>query len=202
MLIKHLDSVPEIHPAAFVAPGAVVCGKVVVGEGSRILHGAVVVAEGGSLTIGRDCVVMHNAVVRSTRNYSTHIGDHCLIGPNAHVVGCSLEDSVFIATGAAVFHGARLGARSEVRINGVVHIKSLLAADTTVPIGWIAVGDPARILPPGEHDRIWSIQEPLDFPKSVYGVERPATGETIMPEVTRRLSDLYGSHVDDEVVSG
>lgn len=202
MLISHLDSVPEIHASAYVAPGAIVCGKVVAGEGSRILHGAVVVAEGGRLNIGRDCVVMHNAVVRSTQKYSTRIGDHCLIGPNAHVVGCSLEEDVFIATGAAVFHGARLGARSEVRINGVVHLKTVVAPDTTIPIGWVAVGNPARILPPGEHDRIWSIQQPLDFPQSVYGVERPAPGESIMPEVTRHLSELYASHVDDEVISG
>ncbi len=202
MLIKHLDGVPEIHHSAYVAPSATVCGKVVVGEGSRILHGAVIVAEGGRLRIGRNCVVMHNAVVRSTPKCSTDIGDHCLIGPNAHIVGCSLEESVFIATGAAVFHAARLGARSEVRINGVVHLKSVLLPDTTVPIGWVAVGDPAQILPPGEHDRIWEIQEPLDFPQSVYGVERPKPGETNMPEVTRRLSRLYGSHIDDEFISG
>ncbi len=202
MLIKHLGGVPDIHASAFVAPGATVCGDVVIGEGSRILHGAVVVAEGGQLRIGRDCVVMHNAVVRSTGKYSTDISDHCLIGPNAHLVGCTLEASVFVATGAAVFHGARLGARSEVRVNGVVHLKSALAPDATVPIGWVAVGDPAQIIPPGEHDRIWSIQEPLNFPCSVYGVERPKPGETIMPEVTRRLSKLYGAHADDEVVSG
>ena len=202
MLIKHLDSVPEIHPAAYIAPGAVVCGNVSVGEGSRILHGAVIVAEGGRIDIGRDCVVMHNAVVRSTQKFSTSIADHCLVGPNAHLVGCTLEESVFIATGAAVFHAARIGARSEVRINGVVHLKSRLEPGTTVPIGWIAVGDPAEILPPEEHDKIWSIQRPLDFPQSVYGVERANSGETIMPEVTRRLSRLYGSHVDDEVISG
>ncbi len=202
MLIKHLDRAPEIDPSVYVAPGAVVCGDVMVGDGSRILHGAVVVAEGGRIEIGRDCVVMHNAVVRSTQKFSTSIGDHCLFGPNAHVVGCTLEESVFIATGAAVFHAARIGARTEVRINGVVHLKSRLEPETTVPIGWVAVGNPAEILPPGEHDRIWSIQRPLDFPQSVYGVERAESGETIMPEVTRRLSRLYGSHVDDEVISG
>lgn len=202
MLIKHLGSVPDIHRAAYVAPGATVCGNVVVGEGSRILHGAVIVAEDGRVEIGRDCVVMHNAVVRSTGKFSTTVADHCLIGPNAHIVGCSLEESVFIATGAAVFHAAHIGARCEVRINGVVHLKTLLAPDSTVPIGWVAVGNPAEILPPGEHDRIWSIQEPLDFPRSVYGVERPRAEESIMPEVTRRLSRLYGSHVDDEVISG
>ena len=202
MIIKHLDCEPDIHASALVAPGATICGDVAIGEGSRILHGAVVVAEGGRVRIGRNCVVMHNAVVRGTGKYSTDIADHCLIGPNAHLVGCVLEASVFVATGAAVFHGALLGGRSEVRVNGVVHVKSTLAPDATVPIGWVAVGNPAEIMQQGEHDRIWSIQEPLNFPRSVYGVERPKPGETIMPEVTRRLSEIYASHADDEVVSG
>jgi hypothetical protein len=34
----------------------------------------------------------------------------------AHIVGCTIEDDVFIATGAAVFHAARLGRGSEVRV--------------------------------------------------------------------------------------
>ena len=201
MLIKHLDNAPDIHPSAFVAPGATVCGDVVIGEGGRVLHGAAIIAEGGRIEIGRHCVVMHNAVVRSTGKFSTFISDHCLIGPGAHLVGCKLEESVFVATGASVFHGASLGARSEVRVNGVVHLKTRLPPDATVPIGWVAVGDPAQILPPNEHDRIWSLQEPLNFPRSVYGLDRPRPGETIMPEVTRRLSKLYGAHVDDEVIS-
>lgn len=201
MRIKHLGHVPQIDPGAYVAPGATVCGNVVVGNGSRILHGAVVVAEGGRLRIGRHCVVMHNAVVRSTARHDTSIGDHCLIGPNAHLAGCVLEESVFVATGAAVFHGSRLGQRSEVRINGVVQVKTHLPADATVPIGWVAVGQPAEILPPGDHDRIWSLQESLDFPGTVYDVARPPPGTSAMPEVTRRLSELYGTHANDDVVS-
>jgi carbonic anhydrase/acetyltransferase-like protein (isoleucine patch superfamily) len=194
MLIKHQDKPPQIHRSAYVAPGAIVCGDVTVGEGARILHGAVVTAEGGKISIGRYCVVMHNAVIRSTARHSASTGDHCLIGPNAHLAGCTLEESVFVATGAAVFHGARLGARSEVRVNGVVHVKSHLMPDATVPIGWVAVGSPAEILPPGDHEEIWAIQKTLDFPQVVYGVGRPAPGHSNMPEITRRLSRIYGDH--------
>jgi len=202
MLIKHQEKLPKIHRSAYVAPGAIVCGDVTVGEGARILHGAVVIAEGGKVSIGRYCIVMHNAVIRSTARHSAGMGEHCLIGPTAHLAGCTLEESVFVATGAAVFHGARLGARSEVRVNGVVHVKSHLMPDATVPIGWVAVGSPAEILPPGDHEEIWAIQQTLDFPQVVYGAERPAPGHTNMPEITRRLSRTYGGHEDDEVVSG
>ena len=108
-----------------------------------------------------------------------------------------MEDEVFIATGAAVFHSARLGRGSEVRINAVVHLKTHVASGETVPIGWVAVGSPAQILPPGEHERIWAVQEPMNFPLTVYGFER---SEATMEKITRRLSEVLGSHASDECV--
>jgi hypothetical protein len=65
-------------------------------------------------------------------------------------------------------------------------------------IHWIAVGNPARILSPDRHDEIWEIQKPLNFPLTVYGIERP--GAT-MEKITRRLADRLGSHIDDEITS-
>lgn len=195
MLIKHNGVSPQIDPTAWVAPNAVVCGDVTVGPGCRIMYGAQVIAEGGTISIGRECVVMENAVLRSTARHPLTIGHNCLVGPGAHVVGCTVEDEVFIATGAAVFHSAHLGKGSEVRINGVVHLKTHVAEGATVPIGWIAVGSPAQILPPGEHERIWEIQKPLDFPLTVYGFER---SEATMQKITRRISETLGSHASDE----
>ncbi len=195
MLVKHAGAEPQVDPTAYVAPNAVVCGNVTIGPGCRIMYGAQVIAESGSITIGRECIVMENAVLRSSARHPLSIGNNCLVGPNAHVVGCTVEDEVFIATGAAIFHSARLGKGSEIRVNGVVHLKSHLAAGETVPIGWVAVGDPAQILPPSDHERIWEIQKPLNFPLTVYGLER---SEATMERTTRRLSEALGSHASDE----
>ena len=197
MILSHLGKRPQIDPTATVASTATVCGDVTVGPGCRILHGATVVAEGGRIVLGRECIVMENAVVRSTGRHDCTVGDHCLVGPSAHVVGCTVEDEVFIATGAAIFHGARLGRRSQVRIHGVVHLRTVLAPGAMVPIGWVAVGDPAAILPPGAHDEIWAALQPLDFPGTVYGVPR---GEGAMVEITRRLSAALAAHGEDEAV--
>jgi carbonic anhydrase/acetyltransferase-like protein (isoleucine patch superfamily) len=198
MLLSHLGQSPRVEPSAYVAPTATVCGDVVIGANCRIMHGASIVAEGGRIEIGDCCIIMENAVVRSTGRHSTRVGRHCLVGPNAHLVGCIVEDEVFIATGAAVFHGARLGKGSEVRINGVVHLRSFLPPGETVPIGWVAVGDPIRILPPDRHEEIWAIQKPLNFPLFVYGFDR---AEADMVKITKSLSDALGSHRDDSVVS-
>lgn len=173
---------------------------VTIGARCRIMFGACVIAEGEPIAIGDDCVVMEHAVIRSTDQHQMTVGKHCLIGPQAHLVGCTLDDCVFIATGATVLHGARLRFNVEVRVNAVVHIRTELVAHAVVPIGWIAVGTPATILPPDQHDAIWAVQKGLDFPRYVYGVTRAPEGHTNMPEITTRRSEALGRHSSDEAL--
>ncbi len=201
MLVEHQGKRPAIHPTAYVAPNAVVCGEVTVGPESRVLFGAVISGEGGTVEIGAHCIVMENAVVRAGPHYPVSLGDHVLVGPHAHLSGCTVSRHAFIATGASVFNGAVIEPGAEVRVNGVVHLHSRLAAGAVVPIGWVAVGDPAEILPPENHERIWAIQEPLDFPRRVFGLER-APAETMMPEMTRRYGAALGRHRGDTIVEG
>ncbi|WCB93110.1 UDP-3-O-(3-hydroxymyristoyl)glucosamine N-acyltransferase [Baekduia alba] len=196
MLIEHRGCEPRVHPTAYVAPNAVLCGDVEVGADSRILFGAVVTAEDGAVSIGRSCVVMEHALIRGRAGHDARLGDDVLVGPHAHVNGAQVETGCFLATGAAVFPGSVIGTGSEVRINGVVHVNTVLEPDTTVPIGWIAVGDPAHVLPPNRHDEIWAVQRDLDFPQTVYGVQRGTPASELM----RRQSSFYGAHRADRVV--
>lgn len=175
----------KIAPTARIASSAVLEGNVSIGAGTVIGHGAVLVAEGGALMIGENCIVMENAVIRSTAHDDCHIGNHVMVGPHCHLTGCRIDDEVFVATGASVFNGARLGKGTEVRINGVVHIKTVLEAGTTVPIGWVAVGDPAQLFSPDQHDQIWDVQKDLDFPRYVFGVDRESEG------VVRQMMERY-----------
>ncbi len=194
MIIEHRGKRPSIHKSAFVAPNATICGDVIIGAKTSVLFGAVITASGGQVEIGANCVVMENAVIRGTPKYPTHIGDNVLVGPHAHLTGCTVEDNAFLATGCSIFTAAHIGTGAEVRINGVVHLKTVLLANETVPIGWVAVGNPVQILPPNEHDKIWAIQKPLDFPGTVFGVERAQPGDTIMPEVMARYTEALGKH--------
>ena len=167
---------PRIHPEASVDPDATVRGNVTIAAGARIASGARLIAEPGAhLTIGKMTIVLENAVIRATSRQSCEIGNHCLIGPHAHVVGATIENEVFIATGASVFHGAWIEQGAEVRINAIVHLKTRLPAGVNVPIGWIAVGNPAQLFSPDQHEDIWAIQKTLDFPGFVYGIDRTAS---------------------------
>ncbi len=81
MIVAHLNRTPQIHLSAYVAPNATVCGDVIIGAGCRIMFGACLVAEGKTLNLGKYCIVMENAVIRSTDKHPTEIGSYCLIGP-------------------------------------------------------------------------------------------------------------------------
>jgi carbonic anhydrase/acetyltransferase-like protein (isoleucine patch superfamily) len=199
MIIQHAGKHPEIDATALIAPDATVCGNVQIGPGARILYGARIIGEnGGAIKIGRDCIVMENALLRATARHSCNIGDNCLIGPHAHVVGATLEREVFIATAAAIFHGAVLGHGAEVRPHATVHLRTKLPPGSSVPIGWVAVGDPAQILSPDRHDEIWAVQKPLNFPEWVYGYARETPD--LMRNITHSLSEALGAHVADSVI--
>ena len=196
MFIEHRGKRPSVDPSAYVAPTAVVCGDVRIGPDARVLFGAVVSAEDGRVEVGARCVVMENALVRGREAHPVELGDDVLVGPHAHVNGCVVGSGSFLATGTALFPGSRLGRNVEVRINGVVHVNTALPDDAMVPIGWVAVGNPARIIAPWDHDEIWRIQQALDFPRTVYGLPRDAPARERM----QQQADWFGAHRDDREV--
>ncbi|UUX49631.1 gamma carbonic anhydrase family protein [Nisaea acidiphila] len=198
MILDNGELSPKIDATARIAPNAVVSGDVTIGPRVSVGFGAVIVAESGPVKIGGNTVIMENTVLRGVRSSPLTIADNVLVGPRAYLSGCRIGPEVFLATGASVFNGAEISKRCEVRINGTVHIRTRLPAGSTVPIGWVAVGDPAKILPPDRHDEIWDVQKDLDFPGFVFGVGRPENGQSIMPEVMPRYAaSLRRRHAAD-----
>lgn len=197
MILTHRGRQPTIDPSAYVAPTAVVCGDVTIGPDSRIGFNAVLVAEGAPLVIGSNCIVREHSVIRSVTNYPVTIGNNVLIGPGSALTGCRIEDEVFLATRVTIFHGAVIERGAEVRINGIVHVSSVVPEGTTVPIAWIAVGNPVRILPPNQHDEIWETLRPLNFPTVAYGVPRSGDSQSDMREIARVVSSSLKEHRND-----
>ena len=196
---------PSVHPEAYVAPTAVLSGDVRVGPGSCIMHGAVLAAEGGPVQSGASCVIMENAVLRGTPHNPLIMGDHVLAGPHSHLTGCGIADEVFIATGARVFNGAQLGRASSVALGGTVHIGAVLPPLARVPIGWVALGEPAAMYPPGDAE---AIRAGLDaagggFLPFVFGIEEAADRrEQMQAALQRYTAAIARQHHHDEIIDG
>jgi carbonic anhydrase/acetyltransferase-like protein (isoleucine patch superfamily) len=202
MLIEHQGKRPAIDPTAYIAPTAVICGDVTIGPRTHVSWGAVIEAHGTPVRIGAQCVIRENLNIRSTSRNRVEIGDHVLIGPHSSLKGCVIEDECFLATGVRIFHGARVGRRTEVRIDGVVHVRSVLLPHSLVPIKWVAVGNPAEFFPPDRHEEIGAILSKMNFPEEVYRLERQPGGgvDMDMKELTRRVTSELADHRDDKVL--
>lgn len=115
---------PKIHSSAYVAPTAIVAGDVTIGAESAVLHGAVVTSEGAPIAIGAHTVVMENAVIKasggSALQFPCTLGDRCIVGPHAYVVGATVGNGCFVAGGAQVFNGATLEGGSGVGHGAVI----------------------------------------------------------------------------------
>jgi len=197
MLVQHRGNLPVVDPSAYVAPTAVLCGDVRVGPRARVLFGAVLSAEDGRVEVGASCVIMENALVRGRAAHPARLGDR-----RAGRAACASQRDRGrgrLLPGhrqLAVPPGSRLGREVEVRINGVVHVNTALDDGALVPIGWVAVGDPAQVLAPSDHEEIWKVQAGLDFPQTVYGISREASARERM----ERQAEWFAAHRDDRVL--
>lgn len=190
MLIEHREITPSVAESAYVAPTAVLCGDVEIGENCRIMFGAVLVAEGAPVRIGPRTVIMENAIVRAWPQLPVAIGSDVMIGPGANVNGAQIDDDAFIAAGASIFPAAHIGERAIVRTNAVVHINSELPAGRVVPEGWTALGRPAEVVPPGQDERMLFSLYGMNFTRAVFGEGRAEVG-------MKNYLDLFGAHRDD-----
>jgi acetyltransferase-like isoleucine patch superfamily enzyme len=100
---------PNVHASAYVAPNAVISGDVTIEEGCAVLYGAVITAEGAPIVVGANSVVMENAVLKSSggsaMQFPLTVGESCIIGPGAYVVGATIEPGCFIAARSIVRNG-------------------------------------------------------------------------------------------------
>ena len=193
MQIEHHTLRPRIHESARVAPSAVLCGDVTIGARCSIGFGAVLTAESGPITIGEDCVVMDTAVLRGVHDNPLKIGNRVLVGPRAYLSGCEVEDNVFLATGTTVFNGAKIGTGQKCGSTEWSTYALYCRPIQRSPLGGLQWATRSRFFL-NQHEQIWSLQKPLDFPLYVFGVPRPPEGESIMPTVMPRYAAVLRRH--------
>ena len=203
MQIEHQGRRPSVDATAWVAPTAVVSGAVTIGPRVRVLHGAVLTAEGGAeLFVGAESVIMEQAVLRAAGRFPLRLGEQVLVGPHAYLSGCTVGPRCFIATAAMVFNGASLGEACVVALDGKVHIDTELPAGMRVPIGYIAFGRPAKLYSPVQSPEVHDELNKVNFMRYVFGVDpegkdRPA----IMAEALTKYTRALGAHSGDRVLT-
>jgi len=139
MFIEYKGKTPRVHPAAFVAPTAILIGDVEIGEESSVWFGVVIRGDNGPIRIGARTSVQDNAVLHVSEECSTVVGDDVTIGHCAVLEDCVIEDGALIGSNAVVLNHATVGRRSLIAAGSVVGVGSKIPPET------VAAGAPAQV---------------------------------------------------------
>ena len=204
MLIRNRGVEPIVEASAFVAPTAVLVGRVSVGPRARVMYGAVLDSEASKVEVGATAIVCENAVLRATsagdRDLPVVVGDHAFVGPHATLLGCVVEPACYVATGATVLQGATVESGAVVAVSALVHANTKVPSEFFVPPHTIAVGDPLQVYAPGDEGLAEAIRS-ANFAQTAFGV-RTAWENRIQRyrETAEVRAEEFGSHLGDTVV--
>jgi carbonic anhydrase/acetyltransferase-like protein (isoleucine patch superfamily) len=129
-----------LDPEAWVAPGAVLAGRVSLGARASVWFGCVLRGDLEPITIGAETNIQDLTVVHVDRGQPAVVGRRVTVGHRAVVHGCVVEDEVLVGMGAILLSGCRIGAGSLVAAGAVVR------EGFEVPAGAIAAGVPAKVI--------------------------------------------------------
>jgi carbonic anhydrase/acetyltransferase-like protein (isoleucine patch superfamily) len=130
---------PQIPDDCFVAPNATIVGDVTMGSECSVWFNAVVRGDVNKIRMGNKVNIQDGACIHCTyQKTETVIGNNVSIGHNAIVHGCTVEDNVLIGMGSIVMDRARIGK------NSIIAAGAVVLEDTEVPPGSIFAGVPAK----------------------------------------------------------
>ena len=156
VILTYEGAAPRIDPTAFIAPGAVLVGDVIVGPEASIWYGCVLRGDVASITIGARANVQDGTIVHvSRKNGPTVIGEGAMIGHRAVIHACTLEPGAFVGMSATVMD------KAVVEGGAMVAAGALITPRKRVPAGELWAGAPAKLL------RALSDEEAAYIPDSV-----------------------------------
>ena len=204
MLVRNRGAEPVINPYAFVAPTAVLVGRVSVGPRSRIMYGAVLDSEGSRVEVGPTCIINEHAVLRATavggEEHPVVVGDPVLVGPHASLLGCTVEPCSYVATGATVPQGATVRSGANVAVGAVVHANAVVPGEFFVSPNTVAVGDPLEVFAPGDAGLAEAIKA-AGFAASAFGVRAPFEDRINRYRASTEVrAEEFGVHFGDTVL--
>ncbi len=139
-IISYGDKLPVLDQTVFVAPGARIIGRVVIGAYSSIWYNVVIRGDADEVSIGSGTNIQDGAVLHEDGGSPLVIGDNVTVAHHATLHGCHVGDGAMIGMGAIVLSGAVIGEHS------VVGAGSLVLGGKEIPPCSLVMGSPAKVV--------------------------------------------------------
>ena len=132
---------PQIGMNCYLAETATIIGDVTIGDDCSIWFNAVLRGDVNSIKVGNKVNIQDGAIVHVTyQKHATIIGNNVSIAHGAIIHGCTINDNVLIGMGAIVMDGA------VIESNSIVAAGALIKQGTVVKSGSVYGGSPAKLI--------------------------------------------------------
>jgi carbonic anhydrase/acetyltransferase-like protein (isoleucine patch superfamily) len=143
LILPVKDKHPKIGENIFIAENATIVGDVTLGDNCSVWFNAVIRGDVNAITIGNETNIQDGAVIHATYlKAATYIGNRVSIGHNAIVHGCIVQDNVLIGMGAIVMDHA------VVEEYCIIAAGSVVLENATCETGYLYAGTPAKKIKP------------------------------------------------------
>ena len=130
---------PQIPNSCYIAENATIVGDVTMGDDCSVWFNAVIRGDVHYIKMGNKVNVQDGAIIHATyQKHPTNIGNNVSIGHNAIVHGCTIHDNVLIGMGSIVMDNC------VVESNSIVAAGAVVTQNTRVEEGSIYAGIPAK----------------------------------------------------------
>ena len=138
------DAKPEFPSdgACWVAPDAVVIGRVRLLRNASIWFGSVLRGDNDWITIGENSNVQDNSVIHTDPGEPVVIGAHVTVGHRVILHSTTVGDNSLIGMGSTLLNRSRIGK------NCLVGANTLVSEGKEFPDGSLIVGSPGRVMKP------------------------------------------------------
>lgn len=155
--MQEANKMPVIAPTAHVATNATIIGDVTIGEECCILFNAVIRGDCGTFVkLGDRTNVQEGACLHVSHDAPTVVGHDVTIGHAAVVHGCTIGDHSLVGMGATVLDGAQVGSHC------LIGAGALVTGTARIPDGMLVVGSPARAKRPLTDEEMASLDANAD----------------------------------------
>jgi len=133
------DKHPQMGENCFIAPNATIVGEVTMGNECSVWFNAVIRGDVNKIILGNKVNVQDGAIIHCTyQKCGTIVGNNVSVGHNAIVHGCVINDNVLVGMGAIIMDNAQIGS------NSIIAAGAVVLENTIVEPGSIYAGIPAK----------------------------------------------------------
>lgn len=142
MIERYLKYEPRLGEGVYVAPTALVLGRVTLGERASVWPGAVLRGDLNEIIVGAYTNLQDLCVGHLEDDLPLVIGSYVTAGHGALLHACEVGDGCLIGMGAIVLNGAEIGEEC------LVAAGALIPEGKKIPPRSVVVGAPGRVVRP------------------------------------------------------